>query len=138
MPKNKPIQILKYMSKSDADQLKNIKNLNQFLTQSLPQAMRENCGIANIKNGQLTLFATSSAWCYKLRLHSSTIIKFMKKNGIFINQVKVIVLPNTTNPVTNNLPKPVLNHTSKQILRELKKSMSNPRIQRSIDKLLED
>ncbi len=142
MPITKPIQISKYFSKSETShnsvwsQVENLTQLNRDLEELLPQPLNKNCGIASIKSSQLTLYAESSAWCYKLRLHSSLIVKFLKKKEIFINQVKVIVLPQSTNSPSRSLPKPKITPEIKQILLAAKEALDDERIQQSLDKLI--
>jgi len=144
MTKYKPIQISKYLSKSDTDhtsiwaQANKLVNLNKSLKKIIPSPLNENCGIANIDKCQLTLFAKSSAWCYKLRLHSSLIVKFLKKKGIFISYVKVIVLPKAEYNLTRNLPKPVISEESKQIINAVSNYIIVPGLQETLKRLSQE
>lgn len=109
-------------------QCKQLLKLENLLHELLPEPLRQNCGIANFINGQLTLYSRSPAWCYKLRTHARKISKMMKKKGISIKKVHVIVVQEDVKPLTSSLPKPSLSESQKQIIREAIEKLDNPEL----------
>lgn len=142
MTKLKPVQISNYMSKPDINhtsiwsRAKSLVRLEAAIRKIVPEPLNQNFGLANIRNQQVTLYTESSAWSYKLRLHSSAITKFLKKKGIIVNQVKVIVIPITPDAPLKTLAKPKMTAETKRILAAAKQSVQNPEIQKTLDKLL--
>ena len=99
MSKLKPMSFSDTLKKQDPDhisllnQVRKLRALNRRLNQTLPSPLRDNVGIANINHGNLSLYAHTPAWCYKLRLHSRPIVKFLKDQGISVENISYSVVP---------------------------------------------
>jgi hypothetical protein len=127
MSKLKPMSFSDTLKKQDLDhisllnQARKLRALNRRLSQTLPSPLRDNVGIANINNGNLSLYAHTPAWCYKLRLHSRPIVKFLKDQGISIKNVSYSVVPlDTITDIgsTRSLPKREVHQQTLDDIRE--------------------
>ena len=131
MKKLKPIVLSKILSKHDIchnsiiSRAAHLLELNKSLQNFLPEPMGKYCGIANIKGGNITLFARTPAWCYKLRLHASEISNFLIKQGVSTQNISVVVIPPSTETGTKSLPKAEISSYARESIRKTAEAMQD-------------
>ncbi len=143
MQKLKPIAVSDLLNKYALDhnsiifRCKQLKKLNEFLGELLPEPLVKNCGIASFYDGNLTLYTRSPAWCYKLRIHARHISKFMNKKGISIKKVLIIVVSDNTNYATKSLPKARLKNSHKRIIINAMASMKSSELKSVLQEFID-
>ncbi len=106
--------------------------LNNALKTYLPEPMGEYCGIANINGVNITLYARTSAWCYKLRLHASEISNFLIGKGVSIQNVSVVVIPSSPEISTKSLPRAAISQRSQETIRKTAEAMEDSELKNAL------
>ncbi len=131
MKKLKPIILSKILKKHDLchnsiiSKAARLLELNKSLQSFLPNPLGENCGISNLNGGNITLYARTPAWCYKLRLHASEIRNFLIRKGVSIQNVSIVVIPSSPEVSTKILPRAKISQHSQESIRKTAEAMED-------------
>jgi hypothetical protein len=102
--------------------------LDHKLRQPLPDPLRHQCRLADIRAGRLVFLASSSVWAAKLRLHQVALLADARKiSGIQIEKfaVKVAPLPSLSPEQTRRKP---LSHAAAEHLKAAARSVADPEL----------
>lgn len=102
--------------------------LDHTLRQPLPDPLRHQCQLADIRAGRLVFLASSSVWAAKLRLHQATLLADARKiTGQAIGKfaVKVAPLPSLSPEQTRRKP---LSPTAAEHLKAAARSVADPEL----------
>jgi hypothetical protein len=102
--------------------------LDHKLRQPLPDPLRHQCRLADIRAGRLVFLASSSVWAAKLRLHQTALLADARKiSGLTIEKftVKVAPLPSLSPEQTRRKP---LSHTAAEHLKTAARSVADPEL----------
>lgn len=136
MKKLKPTVLSNILKKHDIchnsiiSKASHLLDLNNALQKFLPEPMSKFCGIVNINGVNLTLYARTSAWCYKLRLHASEISNFLIAKGVSIQNVRVVVIPSSPEIGTISLPTPEISDKAQESIRKTAEAMEDSELKK--------
>jgi hypothetical protein len=102
--------------------------LDHKLRQPLPDPLRHQCRLADIRAGRLVFLASSSVWAAKLRLHQAALMTDARKiSGMAIEKfaVKVAPLPSLSPEQTRRRP---LSHAAAEHLKAAARSVADPEL----------
>ena len=102
--------------------------LDHKLRQPLPDPLRHQCRLADIRAGRLVFLASSSAWAAKLRLQQTALLAEARKiSGLTIEKfaVKVAPLPSLSPEQTRRKP---LSHAAAEHLKAAARSVADPEL----------
>jgi hypothetical protein len=103
--------------------------LDRKLRQPLPDPLRHQCRLADIRAGRLVFLASSSVWATKLRLYQAALLTDARKvSGMQIEKftVKVAPLPSLSPEQTRRKP---LSHAAAEHLKAAARSIADPELQ---------
>jgi len=102
--------------------------LDRKLRQSLPDPLRHQCRLADVRSGRLVFLASSSVWAAKLRLNQAALLTDARKvSGMAIEKftVKVAPLPPVSPEQTRRKP---LSHAAAEHLKTAARSVADPEL----------
>jgi len=102
--------------------------LDHKLRQPLPDPLRHQCRLADLRAGRLVFLASSSVWAAKLRLHQAMLLADARKiTGQAIGKfaVKVAPLPSLSPEQTRRKP---LSHAAAEHLKAAAHSVADPEL----------
>jgi len=102
--------------------------LDHKLRQPLPDPLRHQCRLADIRAGRLVFLASSSVWAAKLRLYQSALLADARNiTGQTIEKfaVKVAPLPSLSPEQTRRKP---LSHAAAEHLKAAARSVADPEL----------
>jgi len=90
--------------------------LDRKLRQPLPDALRRQCRLADVRAGRLVFLATSSVWATKLRMHQAAILAEARiTSGLQIEKFAVKVAPLPPVPPEQIRRKPLSNAAAEHL-----------------------
>jgi hypothetical protein len=102
--------------------------LDRKLRQPLPDALRRQCCLADVRAGRLVFLATSSVWATKLRLHQAAIMAEARVvSGLKIEKFAVKVAPLPPVPPEQIRRKPLSNAAAEH-LKTAARSLADPEL----------
>jgi hypothetical protein len=102
--------------------------LDRKLRQPLPDALRRQCCLADVRAGRLVFLATSSVWATKLRLHQAAIMAEARVvSGLKIEKFAVKVAPLPPVPPEQIRRKPLSNAAAEH-LKAAARSLADPEL----------
>ena len=102
--------------------------LDRKLRQPLPDALRRQCCLADVRAGRLVFLATSSVWATKLRLHQAAIMAEARvASGLKIEKFAVKVAPLPPVPPEQIRRKPLSNAAAEH-LKTAARSLADPEL----------
>jgi len=102
--------------------------LDHKLRQPLPDPLRHQCRLADLRAGRLVFLASSSVWAAKLRMHQTALLADARKvAGVAIEKftVKVAPLPSLSPEQTRRKP---LSHAAADHLKAAARSVADPEL----------
>jgi hypothetical protein len=103
--------------------------LDRQLRQPLPDPLRLQCRLADVRAGRLVFLASSPVWAAKLRFHQAALLAESRKiTGLVIEKfvVKVAPLPPVSPEQTRRKP---LSHAAAEHLKAAARSVADPELQ---------
>ena len=102
--------------------------LDQKLRQPLPDALRRQCRLADVRAGRLVFLATSSVWATKLRFYQTTLLAQARvASGLKIEKFAVKVAPLPPVPPEQTRRKP-LSYAAAEHLKAAARSLADPEL----------
>jgi len=105
-----------------------LMDLDHRLRQTLPEPLRRNCCLADVRSNRLVFLANSPAWAVKLRLHQTQLLAEASKHlGTRVGAFAVKVADLASVPPETPRRKP-LSSTAAEHLKAAAKSISDPEL----------
>jgi len=102
--------------------------LDRKLRQPLPDALRRQCCLADIRAGRLVFLATSPVWATKLRMHQAALMAEARLvSGLKIEKFAVKVAPLPPVPPEQTRRKPLSNAAAEH-LKTAARSLADPEL----------
>ena len=109
-----------------------LEALDRCLRQSLPESLRQQCKLANVRSDRLVFLVSSPVWSAKLRLHSDTLLGAAAAVGLQVVALTVKVA--TMQPVPpDQTPRSPLSPAARDALRAAAGAVADPELR---DRLL--
>jgi len=102
--------------------------LDRKLRQPLPDALRRQCRLADVRAGRLVFLATSPVWATKLRMHQAALLAEARVvSGLKIEKFAVKVAPLPPVPPEQIRRRP-LSYTAAEHLKTAARSIADPEL----------